>query len=127
MAWGAPVEVRQPGVYVISIAPGPSSSDIEFDASVLPPKDASRWIDGESVVYIGQTRTSLRKRLGQFYRHKYGRTSPHRGGQSVLLLKPYFSLWIHWSVAEAPREAEKEMLATFHSLRGARPFGNRTG
>lgn len=59
--WGKACDEKRPGVYVV--------------------------VANEVVVYIGRTRTSLAKRLGQSYRHRYGRpadfpkSNKHRGAR----------------------------------------------
>jgi hypothetical protein len=68
-------------------------------------------------VYIG--RTGLR----QFYRHKYGASSPHRGGQAMLLLK--CPLLVYWAPTGDYAATEHVMIEWFRSQAGKLPLGNR--
>jgi hypothetical protein len=78
--------------------------------------------DGE-VVYVGRTRRALRKRLREFYRHRYGDKRPHRGGQAILLLtRP---LLVYWAATNDWEAAEDTMIEHFRSAAGRLPFGNR--
>jgi len=58
VAWGEAVPHVDSGVYVI-VAPQAGHK--------------------QNIVYIGRAKR-LRRRLKQFYRHVYGKKSPHRGG-----------------------------------------------
>src|SRR5581483_3515115 len=60
-------------------------------------------VEGE-IVYIGRARNSLSRRIGQFYRHKYGAKRPHRGGQDLLRLVG--DRHIYWCAADNPAAAE---------------------
>jgi hypothetical protein len=94
--WGEACGEKRPGVYVV-VADG-------------------------AVVYVGRTRTSLAKRLGQFYRHEHGMKAPHRG-QDVLLLTGEKA--VCWSATEEPMDAEARMLRAFERNFGRLPLANR--
>ena len=99
--WGEPVPHRGPGVYVI----------------VAPER-----LNEQAIVYVGRSK-DLRDRLGRFYRHKYGRRSPHRGGQEILLLLgPRI---VHWAATEEYASAEDRLIRTFEDMAGGKPLGNR--
>ena len=121
--WGTAIEETRPGVYVVSVASDPDSCFGLFDTPDLPQNLMPKWLDEEPVVYIGRTRRALRKRLREFYRHEYGRKSPHRGGQAVLLLKPV--LLAYWAATDDPVTAERNMIEAFRRRTGALPFANR--
>jgi hypothetical protein len=97
--WGDPIPENGPGVYVVALA------------------------DREEIVYIGRTKRSLRKRLKEFYRHKYGARSPHRGGQAVLALK--CGLLIYWAATSDCAAAEHAMIEHVKMRVGSLPFANR--
>jgi len=99
--WGAPVPERGPGVYVITAA------------------DA---VEGQQVVYIGRTK-HLACRLSQFYRHRYGASAPHSGGQQILKLSSPRT--VHWAAVTDYAMAEHRMLEVFRSAVGNWPYGNR--
>jgi hypothetical protein len=96
--WGTPLPDRTPGVYVITAA-------------------------GQDVVYIGRAGSSLQKRLGQFYRHVYGRRSPHRGGQDILLLTG--PLEVYWATTRDYVAIEHGLIEAFHKRWGRKPIGNK--
>jgi hypothetical protein len=77
------------------------------------------------IVYIGRTgcKGGLRKRLRLFYRHRYGKRSPHSGGQYILLLRcPRF---VYWASTTDYVAAEKLMLEFFRARLGRLPYANR--
>jgi hypothetical protein len=96
--WGTPVPETRPGVYVVARA-------------------------SREVVYIGRTTKSLKLRLSQFYTHRYGNRSPHRGGQDVLLLKE--PLFVHWAATTDPHPLKTAMLDTFEAAEGKFPYANK--
>jgi len=75
------------------------------------------------IVYIGRTRRSLRKRLREFCRHRYGDKSPHRGGQEVLLHK--CPLLVYWAPTADYAAAENSMIEYFKARTGGLPYANR--
>lgn len=115
--WGTPITETSSGVYVVALAE-PSALFIEK----LSQAELGRWNAGEEIVYIGRA-TTLSRRISQFYRHKYGRSSPHRGGQDILLLTA--SLKVFWAVVPDFATAECAMINLFYSDVGALPFANR--
>ncbi len=130
--WGEPIMEDSPGVYVVAIVSDPTSDidkadsgspTLERAVKTLPWDCRDRWLPGHAIIYIGQTTKCLHRRLQQFYRHKFGQKSPHRGGQRVLLLKGC-QLWIHWSPTEQPKKAEAMMIDAFWSRAGHLPFAN---
>ena len=97
--WRTPILEHLPGVYVVT------------DARL-------------GIVYVGRTvRQSLRERLGQFHRHRYGRSSPHRGGQDVKLLAG--PLRVHWAPTPDPVRIESRMLEAFRARTGRLPLANK--
>lgn len=100
--WRLLVPERGAGVYVVTSTKTPA--------------------DRTHVVYIGRTK-HLRTRLNQFYRHQYGRRSPHRGGQEILTLPG--QLTVHWAAVAEYATAERIMLDAFRGIAGVWPFGNR--
>ena len=113
--WGDDVPTKQPGVYVIS-------TEDEVPALSLPEPERAFWVPDQKIIYIGRAK-QLRRRLHQFRRHVYGRTSPHRGGQAILLLDCVKE--ITWAEVADYGKAEAALIDTFHSKVGRKPFGNR--
>ena len=117
VAWESPVADTSSGVYVIALAePGAN-----FTAN-LSEDPLERWNADEEIIYIGRA-TRLRKRIAQFYRHEYGQSSPHRGGQDIKLLTGLTQ--VYWGLASEFAAAEKSMIDAFREEVGALPFGNR--
>jgi len=123
VSWGNPIPERTAGVYVVAI-----QNWAAIASEALPPHVPQicrdRWVAGQSVIYIGRTKSSLHARLNQFYRHHYGDLSPHRGGQSVLLLE-IFERWVYWAPTEEAKAAEAAMIEAFFERTGRLPFANR--
>lgn len=116
IAWGTALPTIDSGVYVIC------TGDHNIDISGFTEDLRTRWVPGQSIVYIGRAKV-LRNRLQQFYRHKFGAKSPHRGGQSILQLNVH--LQVYWSVADDYAAAEHRLIEGFRSECGVIPFGNR--
>ena len=65
----------------------------------------------------------LDRRLRQFYRHRYGDRSPHRGGQDILLLG--CEKRVIWAAVDDRHQSEDRLIESFCAVHGRRPFGNR--
>jgi hypothetical protein len=113
--WGDDVPTEQSGVYVISIAN-------EMADPSIPDHERAFWLPHQTVIYIGRAK-QLRRRLHQFRRHVYGRTSPHRGGQAILLLN--CAKTITWAEVEDYGATEAALIEAFRAQVGRIPFGNR--
>jgi hypothetical protein len=113
--WGDDVPCKQPGVYVISI-------EDEVTDLNLPVHERAFWVPDQKIIYIGRAK-QLRRRLHQFRRHVYGRTSPHRGGQAILLLDCVKT--VTWAETPDYGNAEAALIDAFHAKTGRKPFGNR--
>jgi hypothetical protein len=123
--WGTEISESCAGIYVIALVKRPDS---ELDKPVcvdhLQERELRRWVRDEPIVYIGQTTDqTLAKRLRQFYKHIYGKKSPHRGGQAVKLLT--CELWVYWSPAANSKSAEQKMIKAFEARLGRLPYANR--
>jgi hypothetical protein len=124
-----PPELR-PGVYVVARAGDPTGGcnpcelllkdhpgivlDLEYEQK--------RWLPHEPIAYVGKTDRSIRKRVAEFRRQECGQPGSHYGGQIIKLLQ--CNLWIYWSPANDPSEAESDMLCAFKRHTGQLPFGN---
>lgn len=118
--WGEPIAERRCGIYVVALG---RRADEEIDISYLPREMAARWIRSESIVYVGRSRRPLCRRIHEFYKHPYGESRPHRGGQDVKLLK--CPLYVYWGATDKPSLAEHQMIEYFKATTGCFPFGNR--
>jgi hypothetical protein len=122
--WGTKISEESPGIYVIALLNDPDAlHKSPVLADYLDAGERVRWLADEPVVYIGKTERKLKDRLGEYYRHKYGKSAPHRGGQAVKLLR--CDLWVFWSPTTDPVGAEQKMIAEFKKQFGHFPFANR--
>jgi hypothetical protein len=122
--WGTKISEARPGIYIVALAKDANAClSKPMPADYLDADEHIRWLANEPVVYIGRTEGKLKDRLSQFYRHKYGKSSPHRGGQAIKLLK--CDLWVFWSPTVDPVRAEQAMIAGFEGQFGHFPFANR--
>lgn len=138
--WGEPVPLDEPGVYLVSTSEDPrftpttatlapiSMAAVEELLEVRPeltvdgqrPMAAeladrlkSFWLPEEAVLYIGLAGTSLRKRVGQYYRTPLGARRPHRGGWFLKTLTILPELYVHFAAAQSPTRSEGELIGSF--------------
>ena len=131
LSWGTVVDERGCGIYVIaSVSDANSNHPTTFHFTEKEEQD--RWLSDESILYVGQTtKQSLKKRINQFYQHKYGARSPHRGGQAIKLVlanersNSPLRLWVYWAPTNSPVESERKMLLAFRQHVGNWPYANR--
>lgn len=72
------------------------------------------WLTNETILYIGKAeKQTLSERIGQFYNHKVGKKSPHKGGYWLKLLKNLDELYIHLYSTKQSHAIEEEMLNQF--------------
>lgn len=70
------------------------------------------WLAQECILYIGKA-LNLQHRLGNFYRHKLGRGSPHRGGHWIKTLINIFDLYVFTTASSNPATTERAALEYF--------------
>jgi hypothetical protein len=121
--WGIAVEERRPGIYVVALTANPEDPAPDIELGCVPEAERPRWLAQQPVLYIGRATRSLRGRLAQFYRHEYGKSGPHRGGQAVIPLE--CERWVFWAATDSPITAERQMIETFRAKVGKLPYGNR--
>lgn len=102
--WGTAVPERGPGVYVVLRA-------------------GRAALRGQRILYVGRTQRSLRQRVKEFYKHRYGDPRPHRGGQEVIPFKR--DLWVYWAATDNSVRAEHLMIERFRELVDRMPYANR--
>ncbi len=72
------------------------------------------WLPDETIFYIGNAeRQTLSERICQFYNHKVGKRSPHKGGYWLKLLKNLDELYIHLYSTKESHVIEEAMLEQF--------------
>ncbi|HEY8583308.1 MAG TPA: hypothetical protein VIL49_10180 [Capillimicrobium sp.] len=137
--WGAPVPEAGPGVYVVALTADPGSTAAALPNCPLDPaavgtlmarpeltvdrlpttpeglrsRLAAFWLPDEVVLYIGLAGTSLRQRVGQYYKTPLGKRSPHAGGWFLKTLTVLPDTWVHYAATDDPAGAEDRMLAAF--------------
>lgn len=88
----------------------------------------SMWIDGPKVIYIGQTESSLRKRVSQYMRFGKGKSVGHYGGRCIWQIKNCENLLVCWlplgDSDVGPKEVEDWLLKDFLLAYGRLPFAN---
>jgi hypothetical protein len=134
IAWGTPIPSRKSGVYIIAlpddpkpIAPNDAVVVADWIARVpglavvgqsptttqaLEQALQRFWLPDETILYIGKA-TSLRRRLGQFYRHRLGERRPHKGGHWLKTLSDLASLRVYFAECEDFAAGERLLLARF--------------
>ena len=89
---------------------------------------ASSWVNGTVVLYIGQTRDSLRKRISLCVRFGQGKPVGHHGGRYIWQLQEHEDLVLYWRTCrnntEDPKRIESELLSQFRTIYGKLPFAN---
>jgi len=139
--WGELVDEKRPGVYVVALTARidevagtverPKFSDARLQelldrrpvlrldktrrptAPELGERLAGFWLPDETVLYAGCTTRPLRTRTREYYGHRVGCKSPHKGGWPLKVLAFLDALWVHWAPAVDPDAAERDMLDAF--------------
>jgi len=72
------------------------------------------WLQDESIFYIGKAeKQSLQDRVSQYYHHKVGKKSPHKGGYWLKLLSDFNNYYIHLLPTDNSHKIEEQMLRHF--------------
>ena len=149
LKWGEKPSYNYGAVYVVSTADNPNRNlngpEVpEFDEEAFEnwkknnPKVAidnisqpannqfilqllSHWKQKENILYIGKA-SNLKKRIGDFYSHKIGKSSPHAGGQWIKALKDIDQLFIYCAKTDYPEVTEFKLLLKFAELLSGKPF-----
>jgi hypothetical protein len=137
--WGKPIPETASGVYVVSLSSDANecagclarcpvaTKALQTWLSVCPnlSLDGKRpavaaikrrlsefWLPDEVIVYIGLA-TSLRGRVGGYYRTPLGARKPHAGGHFLKTLNNLTDLFVHYAPARDPDGCEGKMLNRF--------------
>jgi hypothetical protein len=139
--WGSPIIENANGIYIISTnkdkAYLPKSiTNLTFNESQLetwltnapnvdlyglhPSKNRLKehlngfWLSDESILYIGKAeKQTLSDRVSQFYNHKVGKKSPHKGGYWFKLLSNTNDAYIHLFSTQDSNKIEELLLMYF--------------
>lgn len=100
------------------------STPMNYPVNIL----AYEWVPGTSIVYIGKTDSSLRKRISTYLRFGQGADAAHRGGRAIWQLPDASQLVFAWKSLpeyESAESLESTMIQLFKmSHNGQRPFAN---
>jgi hypothetical protein len=136
--WGRPLSATESGVYAVALTDDPNAlsrtraapiSPTAIDALMsarpeltLDGRRPSRdqltariegfWLPDEPVLYVGLA-TSLRSRIGAFYRTPIGARRPHSGGWFLKTLEILDQLHVHFARVHEFDAAEVAMLDAF--------------
>lgn len=140
VCWETPVPLSGPGIYLVGLDKDPSrlaktlpDASISLDwidqllrvrpelrldgrrpsGAELARRLAGFWIPDETVLYVGVARTSVRARVGAYYRTLLGARRPHAGGWFLKTLANLQSLYVHYAVAANPLHSEDAALGAF--------------
>lgn len=146
VSWGSPLEINEPGVYVVSLTNVPTSKNgtipnaplccfelagwldrdphVKVDKARATSDNLARrlalwWLPDEVVLYIGTSTRPLSKRVSEFYGTTLGARSPHAGGYFLKTLANLSSLWVYSSTCENrdPELVEDQMVRNFAASR----------
>jgi hypothetical protein len=91
----------------------------------------TNWVEDANLIYIGKAggsgkKATLRSRLKQYLNFGQGKPVGHWGGRLIWQLKHSSNLLICWKELPTiePREYEAELIKSFVSKFGKRPFAN---
>jgi transcription elongation factor GreA len=90
---------------------------------------ARYWLPEQTIVYVGQTTRSLRRRVAEFAATPLGERRPHAGGYWLKTLRDLDRTRVWWAETDAPEEYEDALLEAFGEAigePGTLPFGNLT-
>lgn len=147
--WNTTVPEDGPGVYVIALADdvdsfaerlsvAPISGNRVADLLRVRPElrlDGVRptqaeleerltelWLSDEAILYVGLA-TSLRHRVGAYYRTALGARRPHAGGWPLKTLSILDDLFVHYAPCAGPPKAEHAMLGAFRDQASEKAAG----
>jgi transcription elongation factor GreA len=146
--WGAPVQSRRAGLYVVELGAPLPTAPIELttvgkwlerlpglrldgerpNSRALLARIAAFWWPGSTVLFAGATDRSIGGRVASLLTHVPGHRQPHPDGQWLHLLRPLDRLGarIWWAETSAPEEYLDAFLDAFGSS-GSAPAGRPAG
>jgi hypothetical protein len=153
--WGVKPSCKEKGIYIVALTDDPDSLDgaiaslpasheainnwmvecpalkVDYAPATLETiitRLSRYWLPNEVALYVGKTNAQggLHGHIGEFYQHKLGRKSPHKGGQWIKSLSIISKLYVHYSSCPDPITAESAMIGHFckKDPNGPFPFAN---
>jgi hypothetical protein len=83
------------------------------DIDELRGRIGSFWLGDQTVLYAGKADSTVRRRVGQYYRTPLGARSPHAGGWFLKTLDILDRLFVHFGPSPDPEAAERHLLEAF--------------
>ena len=141
--WNEPVQCKEKGIYIVSLSRNPEENGGVLNSAPLEIKTIEKWLQqcnlelkddptpsteaieqrigefwlpDENILYIGQTsHQDLNTRIDQLYKHKLGKSSPHRGGHWLKTLSNLKSTFVHYAetVDRNPKDVKSSLIEDF--------------
>ena len=138
--WGTAVPLEAPGIYVVALTNDSSQTNATLpwapigdmaitelfgvcdelriggerpDIDELRGRIGSFWLGNQTILYGGKASSSVRRRVGEYYRTPLGARSPHAGGWFLKTLGILDSLFVHFGPSAEPEAAERHLLEAF--------------
>jgi transcription elongation factor GreA len=131
--WGRPVPASGPGVFVVELAAPLPSAPIELTrvgkwiervetlrldgerpaSKALAARLASFWLPSQTVLYIGASDASVRRRLAAMAATELGDRRPNAGGHWLRTLRDLDAVRTWWAGTTATEEYEDALLDAF--------------
>ena len=132
---------NQKGVYLVIFEGGARPTFVEKgsgghykdrDPNVPISELVAKWIEGAQIVNIGQTESSLKKRICQYMRFGQGKSVAHHGGRYIWQIQDHKNLIVCWKAMSGESESAKvfecQLIQEFEKDHGGRlPFANLKG
>ncbi len=131
--WGRPIPAQGPGVFIVELAAPVAAAPIELTrvgkwvervetlrldgsrptSKALAARLAAFWLPSQTVLYIGASETSVRRRLVAMAATELGDRRPHSGGYWLKALRGLDGTRIWWAATAATEEYEDALLEAF--------------
>jgi transcription elongation factor GreA len=131
--WGRPVPAPGPGVFIVELAAPLASAPIELTrvgkwiervetlrldgerptSKALAARLAAFWLPSQTVLYIGASEASVRRRLAAIVATELGDRRPYAGGHWLRVLRNLSAARIWWAGTTATEEYEDALLDAF--------------
>jgi transcription elongation factor GreA len=131
--WGRPIPAQGPGVFIVeSAAPLPNApieltrvgkwiervETLQLDGArpvskALAARLAAFWLPSQTILYIGASDVSVRRRLSAMTGTELGDRRPYAGGYWLKTLRGLDSMRIWWASTTATEEYEDALLEAF--------------
>lgn len=131
--WSRPIPAQGPGVFIVELAAPLPSAPIELTrvgkwiervetlrldgapsvSKALAARLAAFWLPSQTVLYIGASDVSVRRRLAAMTGTELGDRRPYAGGYWLKTLRGLDSTRIWWAATTATEEYEDALLEAF--------------